>query len=403
MNEGLLTKFFPVFYIMARDLYGQLRKFSFLVQVFILPLLLTLIIGNALGSSKPIEPARVGVVAERGQVADSLAALLEKTKIAKVSRLNNAESTTEVLNGRAVAMVDIPKNFDSQLLHGKPSEVRVLVDPGNPQRAVVISQVVINFFAQLEVGRAASLAALAALHPEDATSLGRLVPAVRASVGETLSDSKIKIEQVQARGRSAGFFTYYAIAFGIMFTMLTATNGASGLVTEFESGTLTRLLAAPLAAWQLAAGKLLSLFAVAFVQFGVFALATHFLFGVYWGSLPQLLVALPVAAFGAAGLGGIVLALAQSHEQVNVISLLLVLIMSLLGGSMWPIESMPETTQWLSRFTLNRWVIEMFQTLPIQGLGLKDVWLNILIICLMGCIGLLFGARRLAAQLRGLS
>ena len=66
-----------------RDLLAQLRSRSFLVQTLLLPFILTLLIGNAIGGTRKADPLPVAVVGT-GEIAKSIGGLLEDSKIAKV-------------------------------------------------------------------------------------------------------------------------------------------------------------------------------------------------------------------------------------------------------------------------------------------------------------------------------
>jgi ABC-2 type transport system permease protein len=94
---------------------------------------------------------------------------------------------------------------------------------------------------------------------------------------------------------------------------------------------------------------------MALVQLGSFALLTNLLYRVNWGEPFAVAITVLATAAAAAGFGGIIIGIARSHEQVNVIGLAFLLVMSLLGGSMWPIETLPGVAQQFSRLTYNRW------------------------------------------------
>lgn len=395
MNLGAIYR------IAQRDLSAQLRSRSFFVQTVLLPLVLTLILGTALGGSRAISPVPVGLVGPEDSISRGLEKILEDAKLATVQHFALLEGESAVRAGRLVMLVELPKNARRALGRvGETTEVRIISDAASRERALVIEQVTRAYLAQLEAGRDAVLGAVQALKPPDAPTLGRYFAAAQPRAQKALEQPTVQISRSLASGRSQGLLAYYAIAFGVMFTLLSVTNGASGVLDEIERGTIARLLSAPLTPTGLIVAKFVALTALAVAQLGLFALTTSLLYGVSWGPIFPAFVGIVATAAAAAGFGGIVIGLAQSHEQVNVISLVFVLVMSLLGGSIWPIETLPGLAQGLSRLTYNRWAIEVFQTLSVPGLGLPDIWPDVIVLIAMGALGLAFGAIRLSRWFR---
>jgi ABC-2 type transport system permease protein len=401
LGHGLRAKLAAVYRIAERDLLAQLRSRAFLIQTVLLPFVLTLIIGMALGSGKALEDVPVALVAEASALVDRLEASLTSTKVIKVIRLSDAEAREAVRNGRAVAMIHIPDGLERRLLRRTvQNDVKLIGDPARSEQFVLIEQLVRTNLTALEAGRAAVLGAVEALKPEDATQLGQALERSSQAVTTALAKSPVTFTNSTASGRAQGFFTYFAVAFGVMFTLLSATNGAGGVLDEVERGTITRLLGSPLGAPLLFFSKFLALLVIALTQLGLYMLLTTLLFSASWGTLPLVLLGLLATATAAAGFGAIVAGLAQSHEQVNVIGMVLTLGMGLLGGSIWPIETLPGPVQFLSRFTYNRWAIETFQTLAVPGFDLTDIWVAVLVLFAMGLVGLAFGAWRLSRWLK---
>src|SRR5207248_3755961 len=114
-------------------------------------------------------------------------------------------------------------------------------------------------------------------------------------------------------------------------------------VAERKHGTLVRLRAAPLSRAQILLGKLLPCLAVSLVQ-GFFLLAAgRLLFGMTWGSRPELLVPVVVCtSVAAVGLAILVASVARTETQVAVYGTLLVLVLGGVSGSLMPRDLMPE-------------------------------------------------------------
>ena len=383
--------------IASHDLLSQLRSRSFLVQTLLLPFILTLLIGNAIGGTRKVEPLPVGLVGT-GEIATSIARLLEQSNLAKVFTLPDASSAENAVRiGQATIAVILPERLEAKLLRSDKLEVRILLDPTSHQRGEVIKQLVLGYMQQLEAARAAILGGVRAIAPSSAQELQKTLTSLRQKVEKQYQVASIELQTKEAAGRSQGIFAYYAVAFGVMFTLLSATNGAGGVLDELERGTIHRLLAAPVTPVLLLVSKFLALWLLGVWQLVAFALFSSLIYGVSWGAPWAVLPIILATAAAAAGFGGLIIGISRSREQLNTLSLVFVLVMSLLGGSMWPLETLPGVAQMLSKFTYNRWSIEAFQ-LTATGSSDPHLYLAIGVLCSMAVVGVAFGSIQLSRR-----
>jgi ABC-type multidrug transport system permease subunit len=135
-------------------------------------------------------------------------------------------------------------------------------------------------------------------------------------------------------------------------------------VAERKHGTLVRLRAAPLTRGQILLGKLLPCLVVSLVQ-GCFLLtAGWMLFGMTWGSRPELLLAVVTCTSAAAvGLAVLVASIARTETQVAVYGTLLVLVLGGISGSLMPRDLMPEKMKVASLVTPHAWALDAYAQL----------------------------------------
>jgi ABC-type multidrug transport system permease subunit len=164
-------------------------------------------------------------------------------------------------------------------------------------------------------------------------------------------------------------------AYTVMFAFALLVVVGWLFVSERRRGTLKRLRAAPITRGQVLLGKLLPCLAVAVVQ-GVFLLlAGKLVFGMRWGpdSWPlarQVLWLLPVVlttAFAAMGLALFVAAAVRTEMQVAIYGSVLVMVLGLAGGCLWPREQMPDDAKRLSLLTPHAWALDAYQQLLISS------------------------------------
>jgi ABC-2 type transport system permease protein len=102
-----------------------------------------------------------------------------------------------------------------------------------------------------------------------------------------------------------------------------------------------------------------------------------------------------VTAAGAASLAMLIAAALRTSSQTDQIGTVIVLAMSLMGGSMWPIEQAPQSLQRVARFTFNYWAHEGFKDLAFRDAGLPGISQEILIIGVMSVVFFALAARLL--------
>lgn len=135
-------------------------------------------------------------------------------------------------------------------------------------------------------------------------------------------------------------------------------------VAERKHGTLARLRAAPLTRGQILLGKLLPCLAVSLAQGFFLLLAGRVIFGMTWGSRPDLLIAvMACTSIAAVGLAVLVASIARTETQVAVYGTLLVLVLGGVSGSLMPRDLMPEKMKTASLATPHAWALDAYSQL----------------------------------------
>lgn len=153
-------------------------------------------------------------------------------------------------------------------------------------------------------------------------------------------------------------------SYTVMFAFFLVLSVGWLFVAERKHGTLARLRAAPLTRGQILLGKLLPCLFVSLAQ-GFFLLAAGYvIFGMTWGSRPDLLVPVIVCTSAAAvGLAVFVASVARTETQVAVYGTLLVLVLGGVSGSLMPRDLMPENMKAASLVTPHAWALDAYAQL----------------------------------------
>ncbi|MEY4566020.1 MAG: hypothetical protein RLY14_990, partial [Planctomycetota bacterium] len=208
----------------------------------------------------------------------------------------------------------------------------------------------------------------------------------------------IEVTDVVGGKKKNPIVAMYAAGIAVMFLLFSVTGGGGSLLEEKENSTLERLLASQLTMDQLLMGKWLYLTLLGSLQITVMFLWGQFVFGVELIQHLDGFILMTLVTSGAASSFALLLAtLCGSRSQLNWISIVLVLGMSALGGSMVPRYLMSERIQELGLFTFNAWALDGYNKVFWRDLPVEELWpqLSVLTLCgLAFIIAARLGARR---------
>lgn len=166
---------------------------------------------------------------------------------------------------------------------------------------------------------------------------------------------------VAGESKNRPIVSFYAAAIGVLFLLFTASGAAGSLLEEAESGTLDRVLSSHITMTTLLAGKLSFNALLAFCQLVLMFLWAWAVFRVdFFAHIPGFLVMGMSTAVAVAAFGILLASICRTRAQLGALSTLVILIMSSIGGSMFPRFLMPDAMQKAGLFTINAWAIDGF-------------------------------------------
>jgi len=167
------------------------------------------------------------------------------------------------------------------------------------------------------------------------------------------------------------------------------------LVSERTTGTMARLLTAPVSRRQLLAGKALACF-VAILAMEVLVLSFGVLvFGVRPGSWVLLTAAGVSSAAAFVGIMMVLSTLGRTESSANAAAWAALLVMALVGGGMVPLFVMPRFMATVSHASPAKWVILALEGALWRGFSAAEMALPCGILLAIGGIGFVAGSRRL--------
>jgi ABC-2 type transport system permease protein len=192
--------------------------------------------------------------------------------------------------------------------------------------------------------------------------------------------------------------SFYAAAIGVMFLLFTASSAGGSLLDEAESGTLDRVLSSRVTMGTLLAGKLCYCSLLAFSQLVVMFVWAWLVFKLdFIPHLAGFAIMGVSTAFAVAAFGMLLASTCRTRAQLGPLSTLVILIMSSVGGSMFPRFLMPEAMQKAGLLTINAWAIDGFTKVFWRDEPISHLWPQVLVLLLVG-IALFLIARKLARR-----
>jgi ABC-2 type transport system permease protein len=235
-------------------------------------------------------------------------------------------------------------------------------------------------------------------------SMARLRQVENGSVttGTTGADSSgggiIAVHSRAVVGQNKDMVSFYAAAIGVMFLLFTASGSAGSLLDEAESGTLDRVLSSRVTMTTLLAGKLVFNTILAFTQLVVMFVWAWAVFHLELRNHISGFVVMGVCtAFAVAAFGMLLASACHTRAQLGAVSTLLILVMSAVGGSMFPRFLMPPAMQKAGFFTINAWAIDGFTKVFWRDLPVSALWPQVTVLIGIGA-ALFLIARRIARR-----
>jgi ABC-2 type transport system permease protein len=327
-----------------------------------------------------------------------------------------AQAEQAVRKGEAPVALIIPKGFGENPIAFGPGARRatlsILADSADP-----VAPQVLNGLVQ-KVAMTSMPAALArsGMAEVDKWS-GGLTPEQRARMEESIgaiekppesgppaaasgSGGLVSVEtrDIVGEAKKNPTVTFYAAGLGVMFLLFSATGAGGALIEEAESGTLDRILATRVSMTKLLLGKLVYLAGVGVAQLTLMFVWGAIFFGLeLWSHIPGFLVMALATALASSAFGLMLASVCRSRMQLVALSNLSILLMSALGGSLFPRFLMSEKLQKIGLITLNAWALDGFQKIFWRDEPLWSIWPQVLVLSGLGVLFFVI-ARRVARR-----
>ncbi len=373
--------------IAAKDLKIILRDRNALLMMFLVPMLIISVSGLALGgeSQQNIQIGVLIVDLDNDEISRGFVEFLEDVDILDVDMESNEFAARDrVKNQEYGRLIIIPLGFTESVMTGQDTGLLIITNPTEESQNTVLEKIVEAYANRIStnvvVVKTASAYGIPVYTEEQ---ILEIIDTAEQFVQPP--PVEVTVESTTSNLAEFSSFTQYVPGFAVMFLLFTTVQiGSISLIKEQEAGTMRRLVTAPISSVEIIGGKVASTFVRGFVQLTVLMYFGNVVFGLDLGSdTLALLVLIAAITLASTGLGLMVAVLVKTAEQADSVSLFLVLIMSAVGGSWWPLFIEPQFMQDMAHFTITAWAMEGFYDLLYFDLGLAGILEEVGILVLM--------------------
>ncbi|UGA41450.1 ABC transporter permease [Bradyrhizobium quebecense] len=279
-------------------------------------------------------------------------------------------------DGQYTFVIDIPPNFQRDVLAGRQPGLQINVDAtamvqaglGSGDAQQIVSTEIARFLSQ-----------------DESTPLSSVNLVIRVAFNPNVTTA---------------WFTSVMGIIGSINILAIILAGAA-LVREREHGTMDHLMVMPVTPFEIAMSKIWAnglVIAVA-VGFSLSFVVRLLLKVPIAGSIPLFLLGTVLYLFFATGLGLFLGTVARSMPQLGLLYMLIAVPMNVLSGSATPLESMPPWLATVMQASPSTHFVSFAQAILYRGAGLDVVWPQFLAVSGIGALFLALSLLRFKAAL----
>ena len=266
-------------------------------------------------------------------------------------------------NNKVTMALVIPAKFGDKVLRHEPANVQVLLDGSEGNTAAItmgyVNQIIVRSSTQI----------LTEVFGGELPT-GRVDAEIRAWYNPSLKSRNFMVPGVL-----------------VLILLITTTNlTAMAIVKEKEIGTLEQIMVTPIKPYELILGKLIPFTIVGLTNVCVVMSVMVFGFGIpIKGSVLLLFGLSGLFLLTSLGVGLFVSTISKTQQQAMMTAIFFMMMpMMYISGFVFPVENMPKLLQYLSMAIPMRYYLVIVRSIILKGVGLGTLWVEALMLLLMG-------------------
>lgn len=297
--------------------------------------------------------------------------------------VNDYKSVTRLLDyNKAIVALVIPNDFEKRINRKETAKLQAIFDAADGNTASIaagyLQQIILQFakntsFVMMQ--RSGNLI----------TPAGSITPEIRIWYNPTMKTRNYMVPGIV----------------GLLLSIVTLLLTSLAVVKEKEIGTMEQLIVTPLKPYQIIIGKLVPFILLGFLSIVIVLTAMRLIFDIpVKGSIAFLFLSAFFYILSTLGLGLYVSTISKTQQQAMMIAVFAVMMpMVFLSGFAFPIENMPKIIQYISYVIPLKYFINIIRGVISKGLGFSELWINALVLLIMGIFILVISSLRFQRRL----
>jgi ABC-2 type transport system permease protein len=201
--------------------------------------------------------------------------------------------------------------------------------------------------------------------------------------------------------RMKSAYNFVPAIMGMLLLLICTRMISVSIETEKERGTMEVLLVSPSRPLMIIVAKVVPYLLLALLILAIILLMSATVLDVpLQGGLGWILVVSLIYILLALSLGLLISNIAQTQFVALLVSAMVLLLPTvMLSGMLFPVESMPTILQWISAIIPPRYYIQAMRKLMIMGVGIQEVWQEVVILIGMTTLLLIISLKKFKVRL----
>ena len=358
-----------ILFIIQKEFKQIFRNKSMLPIIFILPLMQLIILSNA--ASFEVKNIKFSYIDnEKSALSRQLISQFEASNYFDIIAQfpSKKEADLAMQNGKVAVTLEIPNQFEQQLVKNKKGTLSVSINAIDGAAAgvtnVYIMQIISGFNQDIQ-------------------------PKLQLfQEGKPVSNSKITTIPSFWYNKTLNYKTFMVPGILVLLvTMLSLFLSSMNIVREKEVGTLEQINVTPIKKYQFIIGKLFPFWVLGLVVLTVGLVISKVVFNVpILGNIFLIYMFTSVYLILILGIGLFISNHTETQQQAMFIAWFFTVIFILMSGLFTPIESMPTWAQNVTLLNPIRYFVEVIRMVMLKGSGFQDIKLQLGIIALYAIV-----------------
>lgn len=358
-----------------KEFHHILRDTRSMLVLIGLPIVQLLLFGFAITTE--VRNANIAILDNsKDEVTQSLITKIESSQYFDIDRsiTSNDQIEKAFKSGEIKLAIVFQPNFQNELSHSNKAQLQIIADATDPNQATTLT----NYLSSI------------VLDYQNEMNQQNKLPYTIKSEMRMLYNPQLK-----------GAYTSVPGVMGMILLLISAMMTSIAIVREKELGTMEILLISPMQPWLVVISKVIPYFIISLINVATILILSVFVLGLpIEGSLFLLIASTIIYIFCALSLGILISTVTEKQQAAMLISLLgLMLPVVMLSGYAYPIANMPTILQILSNLVPAKWYIIIVKNIMIKGIGIEQIWKELLILLAMTGTFLIISIKRFKIRL----